>query len=311
MSAMSALSARPLLLLRAAARAAWRGGAAGAPGLGLPRAPRAAAPRPRALATALLGDDDAPSTSAAAPAAAGAAAAWRPLFRSLLERLHAAGHFSAAGAPPPLERLEADAAVVKRAVLAFARARPDALAALDAGALAALVRAWHGNVAGGGGAGGGAAAAGLGRQDRKARNAAARLEASVLRGADLPEADGGAADLQDVLRLLLALDAGGGGGGELDTAGAAAARGALERAAAALLPGLLEAAARPAPEGAAPPSARAVNMARLKGGSARPGPRRETSHAPWRGAAARGAAGSGGGGGEYTRAPRGDEPIEW
>ena len=42
-------------------------------------------------------------------------------------------------------------------------------------------------------------------QDRKSVNAYKRLEASILRGQDLPAADGGPADFQDVARMLYAL----------------------------------------------------------------------------------------------------------
>jgi hypothetical protein len=203
------------------------------------------------MAAAALGPADPP------PPPAGAAAPWQARWQQLLERLHGAGHF-AADAHVSANDLGADKAAVKRAVLRFARQRADILAALDGEWLRALV------------------VAGLpeSERDRKARNAHRRLQASVLRGEDLGPGDGGAADLQDVLRMLLALDAAAAGiCTDGDHAGLAAA-------AAALLPEVLAAMEAPPPEGAAL-SEKAKNMQRLKQGERAPVPRRPRAAVPW------------------------------
>ncbi|GAB4817578.1 hypothetical protein N2152v2_004624 [Parachlorella kessleri] len=76
-------------------------------------------------------------------------------------------------------------------------------------------------------------------KDRKSVNAYKRLEASILRGQDLPAADGGPADFQDVARMLYALSLVDPVTAELESPGLAAA-------AVCLMPSIISAAQEPA-----------------------------------------------------------------
>lgn len=77
---------------------------------------------------------------------------------------------------------------IKRALLDLARTRPHYLSAMDTDTLKAL------------------ASAPLDTDERKVRMAQQRLQASYVEGSDMPIKDGGAASLQDVLRLLQCLE---------------------------------------------------------------------------------------------------------
>jgi hypothetical protein len=197
-----------------------------------------------------------------AAGAASPADPWQRSWQELLQRLHREGHFEGDTHVSEYD-LGEDKAAVKRAVLHFARLRADILSSLDAARLAELVRA-------------GVPAT---ETDRKTRNAYRRLQASVLRGEDLPPGDGGPADFQDVLRLVLALDGAAKGGGvhedDAELAGAAAA----------LLPDVLLAMETP-PAAGPQLSEKAKNMQRMKEGARpRPAPRARPSAQrsdPWR-----------------------------
>lgn len=77
---------------------------------------------------------------------------------------------------------------IKRALLDLARTRPHYLSAMDAATLKSL------------------ATVPLDTDERKVRMAQQRLQATFVQGADLGIKDGGAASLQDVLRLLQCLE---------------------------------------------------------------------------------------------------------
>lgn len=126
-------------------------------------------------------------TGADTPSAPQSGPSWQAYWTTMLTRIYADGHF-ASDPGITLETIETDRAATKRAVLSFSRQRSDILASLDQAHLTELVLA------------------GLppNETDRKTRNAYKRLEASFLRGQPLSSGDGGAADLQDVLRLILA-----------------------------------------------------------------------------------------------------------
>ena len=168
---------------------------------------------------------------------AGHATAWREPWLQLLTRLHSCGHFAADQHVTP-QNLEQDRGAVKRAVLSFARQRADLLPLLSRRHLKALVTA------------------GVPQDqiDRKIKNAYRRLDASILLGEDLAPGDGGPADLQDILRMVLAL------------AGSDEAPGRLASAAAALLPDLL-AAWDAAGDGKVELSEKAKNIERLRRGA--------------------------------------------
>ncbi|PRW58463.1 tRNA-guanine transglycosylase [Chlorella sorokiniana] len=113
-----------------------------------------------------------------AAAAGGAAAVAAGLFDG--------GHY-AADPGVKADDLEGEPGAMKRAVLSLARERSDILFGLDGGKLKALT------------------VAGTPADDRKTRNAFKRLQASIVEGRHLPPAEGGPAELQDVMRLILSL----------------------------------------------------------------------------------------------------------
>lgn len=174
--------------------------------------------------------------------ASAAATAWTQHWELLLQRLHAAGHFASDSQVTEAD-VTTDKGAMKRAVLSFARQRADILAVLDGDKLKRLVRA---------GAPGAEA-------DRKTRNAYRRLEASIVKEQPLGPGDGGPADLQDVLRLVLALDA-----SSAPSAPYAPDR-ELAAAAGGVLPDVIKAMEAPAPGGVAL-SEKAKNMARRLSG---------------------------------------------
>ena len=189
---------------------------------------------------------------------------WRSHWRLLLERLHEAGHYKS---DPHISSadVESDTAAMKRAVLSFTRQRADILRNLTATNLAQLVRA------------------GLPEgeySDRKSKNAYRRLEASFIKGQPLSPGDGGAADFQDVLRMILALHT-------VTTTTAAQQHGNnqeiqkdLALAAGNVLPEVLAAMELPPPEGAPVMSDKLTNMNRLIKSKASRRPR-DGSDAPW------------------------------
>lgn len=173
---------------------------------------------------------------------------WRSPWLELLHRLHGCGHFSG-DQHVTIHTIEEDSGALKRAVLNFARQRADILASLSHRHLKALV----------------AAGPPPGLLDRKTRNAYRRLEASILDETDLPPGDGGAADLQDVLRMVLALS-----GAVREGAGKDGASRRLISASAALIPEIIQAMDVPMnKEGAM--SEKAKNIKRMQsGGGTRP-----------------------------------------
>jgi hypothetical protein len=189
---------------------------------------------------------------------------WRSHWRLLLERLHETGHYKS---DPHITSadVESDSAAMKRAVLSFTRQRADILKNLSAANLEQIVRA------------------GLPEgeySDRKSKNAYKRLEASFIKKQPLSPGDGGAADFQDVLRMVLALHT-------VSTTTAAQQHGnnkEIQRhlgiAATNLLPEVLAAMALPPPEGAPVISDKATNMQRLSKSKASRRPR-DGSDAPW------------------------------
>lgn len=203
------------------------------------------------------------------PPAAADFTAWRPHWRALLQRLHAWGHF--AGDPHiSAEEVEVDPAAAKRAVLSFSRQRPDVLTALPAAKVIALVRAGLPDSA---------------ASERKARNAYKRLEASFLAWQPLAPGDGGPADLQDVMRMVLALEA----VPAEEVAGDVWVE-ALATAAADILPDVRAAAEAPPPPDAPTLSEKAKNMqglgkggrGRVDGAEGRPGGRKPRADPqPW------------------------------
>ena len=120
-----------------------------------------------------------------------------PEWTLLLERLHNQGHFHAdphillSDLSPSSTAAPPDPAAIKRAILSFSRSRPDLLTALSSSTIAILVtKSAHAIEA---------------ESDRKTRNAHRRLDASFLKKASLDIGAGGAADFQDVLRLVMTL----------------------------------------------------------------------------------------------------------
>ena len=115
---------------------------------------------------------------------------WRSNWLAFLHRLHADGFFTA----DPHLRVEdihsGNQPAIKRAILNFSRHQPNILSQLDISIIKKLVEAGKSHA----------------DADRKTRNAYKRLEASFLRGQSLPESDGGSGDLQDLLRLVFALE---------------------------------------------------------------------------------------------------------
>ncbi|KAL4547724.1 hypothetical protein Ndes2526B_g06957 [Nannochloris sp. 'desiccata'] len=116
--------------------------------------------------------------------------------------------------------------------------------------------------------------------DRKSKNAYRRLEASFIKGQPLSPGDGGAADFQDVLRMILSLHA-------VATTKAAEDHGNnkeiqqhLGIAAGNILPEVLAAMELPPPEGAPVQSDKATNMQRLSKSKASRRPR-DGSDQPW------------------------------
>lgn len=172
---------------------------------------------------------------------------WRQQWQELLKRLYASGHYSS---DPNItyDSLEEDRGAVKRAVLSFARQRAEILSALNPRYIKALV----------------AAGVPADQADRKAKNAYRRLEASFIQGIDLPPGDGGPADFQDVLRLILAL------AHTNEPAGNGNVTSRLASAASMMLPEVI--AAMDASDGSqGEMSAKAKNIARMqKGGGAAP-----------------------------------------
>jgi hypothetical protein len=189
---------------------------------------------------------------------------WRSQWRLLLEKLHETGHYKA---DPHISSadVEVDGAAMKRAVLSFTRQRADILKNLSDSNLEQLVRA------------------GLPEgeySDRKSKNAYRRLEASFLKKQPLSPGDGGAADFQDVLRMILSLHA-------VATTKAAEDHGnnkeiqqTLGIAAGKILPEVLVAMDLPPPEGAPVQSDKATNMQRLSKSKASRRPR-DGSDQPW------------------------------
>ena len=100
-----------------------------------------------------------------------------------LAALKAGGHWSEAGEDGVAF---SDAGAVKHANLEFARVRPDALFSLDAARVRELLEVP------------------LPYVDRKTTNAAKRLQASFIAGADLDISDGGGATTVDLVRMLMA-----------------------------------------------------------------------------------------------------------
>lgn len=119
-----------------------------------------------------------------------AANTWRSNWSTFLHVLHAKGFFSADPHLNVDDVHSGNQPAIKRAILNFSRQHPNILSHLNNSVVTKLVKA-------------GAAHADA---DRKTRNAYKRLEASFLRGQSLPESDGGAGDLQDLLRLVFALE---------------------------------------------------------------------------------------------------------
>ncbi|KAG7672077.1 hypothetical protein NADE_000257 [Nannochloris sp. 'desiccata'] len=199
-----------------------------------------------------------PSSSTSSPVE------WRSHWRVLLEKLHETGHYKS---DPHITSadVESDSAAMKRAVLNFTRQRADILKNLSATNLKNLVRA------------------GLPEgeySDRKSKNAYRRLEASFIKGQPLSPGDGGAADFQDVLRMILSLHA-------VATTKAAEDHGNnkeiqqhLGIAAGNILPEVLAAMELPPPEGAPVQSDKATNMQRLSKSKASRRPR-DGSDQPW------------------------------
>lgn len=199
-----------------------------------------------------------PSSSSSSPVE------WRSHWRILLVKLHETGHYKS---DPHITSadVESDSAAMKRAVLSFSRQRADILRNLSATNLESLVRA------------------GLPEgecSDRKSKNAYRRLEASFIKGQPLSPGDGGAADLQDVLRMVLSLHA-------VATTKAAEDHGNnkeiqinLGTAAGNILPEVLAAMELPPPKGAPVQSDKASNMQRLSKSKASRRPR-DGSDQPW------------------------------
>ncbi len=216
------------------------------------------------LVTAFSTSDSNPSSPAGGGGNSPSPVAWRSQWRTLLEKLHESGHYKA---DPHITSadVESDGAAMKRAVLSFTRERADILQNLSASSLENLVRA------------------GLPEgeySDRKSKNAYRRLEASFIKKQPLSPGDGGAADFQDVLRMILSLHA-------VATTKAAEDHGNnkeiqqhLGIAAGNILPEVLVAMELPPPEGAPVQSDKATNMQRLSKSKASKRPR-DGSDAPW------------------------------
>jgi len=215
--------------------------------------------------TAFSTSDSISSSGAGIPSSSTSSAEeWRSHWRILLEKLHETGHYKS---DPNITSadVESDSAAMKRAVLSFTRQRADILKNLSATNLEKLVRA------------------GLPEgeySDRKSKNAFRRLEASFIKGQPLSPGDGGAADLQDVLRMVLSLHA-------VATTKAAEDHGNnkeiqqnLGTAAGNILPEVLAAMELPPPEGAPVQSDKATNMQRLSKSKATRRPR-DGSDQPW------------------------------
>ena len=156
---------------------------------------------------------------------------------------------------------------MKRAVLSYCRQRADILSKLDTEKIARLAKA-------------GLPKAEIG--DRKSKNAYRRLHASFVLQQPLSPGDGGAADFQDVLRMVLAL------------AGAERSQNHQELADVVkeILPEILVAMDSVPPQGESVLSEKAVNMQRLKDnkegssssggrGRGRGGPPAQKQGAPW------------------------------
>ena len=185
---------------------------------------------------------------------------WKSLWRSLLARLYDGGHYRADPHVSPGD-IQSDPAAIKRAVLSFSRQRADILSHLSIDKIADIVRA------------------GLPQgeeSDRKARNAYRRLEASFVKRQPLPPGDGGPADLQDVLRMVLAL-ASATDQGTIDDLTVST----LAAAAGELLPEVLAGIDLLPPEGDATLSEKAKNMERMINQKKTSGRGTSGSKAPW------------------------------
>lgn len=113
-------------------------------------------------------------------------------WQTFLRTLHDQGHFSADPHIPPPSYLAQDKpqdkGAVKRAILSFARHRPDIFHTTLASrqSLVDLIKLGIPDTS-----------------DRKTSNAYKRLHATVVKRESLPPGDGGAADFQDVCRMVL------------------------------------------------------------------------------------------------------------
>ncbi|KAI3433366.1 hypothetical protein D9Q98_003183 [Chlorella vulgaris] len=187
-----------------------------------------AAPPRSSLSVAAAADSDAvPSEALASSTPASSSSAplafheeWKLLWARFLQQAYELGHFAADPGVKP-DSLDSNAGVMKRAVLSLARQRSDILHTLDPAKTQAVVKA------------------GYPVDDRKTKNAHRRLHASILEGRDLAPADGGPAELQDLMRVFLSLAG-------CDTRDAALFK-PLTAAATALLPDIMAAAAAEPP----------------------------------------------------------------
>eukprot|EP00887_Chlorella_sp_A99_P005501 scaffold1.g5501.t1 len=125
------------------------------------------------------------AANSAFPAGTGAGPSeWQQQWLHFLLRLHRGGHFSADPGVNADRLADADSGAVKRAVLAFARARPHLLNQLPQAPIAQLL------------------AGGPPSRERKIANAWRRLDAAIVQ--QQPQVKGDVApEFQDVMRVLL------------------------------------------------------------------------------------------------------------
>jgi len=121
-----------------------------------------------------------PATSSPPGSVPGVRRAWAE-FLSMVERAGHAGDDKAISSLPPGD--------LKRAIVAFARARDEVVLQLDASAIRSLVLAPLPETL----------------MDRKQKNGLSRLRAGFVEGRPVSVGDGGEPSLQDVVRVLLAL----------------------------------------------------------------------------------------------------------